>query len=56
MARIVEPVGEQLSFLAAQASLLYNDDTTMRVGDLRRQIQAEPDSERMGIFTTGIVV
>jgi len=34
---------------------VFNDDTTMRVGALRRQIRAETKPERTGIFTTGIV-
>jgi len=54
-ARTVQPAFDHLAYLAAQAPTVYNDDTTMRVGDLRRQIKAEVNPERTGIFTTGIV-
>jgi hypothetical protein len=55
VARVVQPAWDQLAFVAAQAPNLFNDDTTMRVGDLRRQIQAEAKPARTGIFTTGII-
>ena len=41
---------------AAQAELLHNDDTPMRVQSLRREIAASQDpNQRQGIFTTGII-
>jgi hypothetical protein len=46
---------QALISLAAQAQLLHNDDTPMRVQSLRRKIAADPQAERTGIFTTGIV-
>lgn len=55
VARIAEPVGDRLKLLAAQAPGLHNDDTTMRVGELRQEIENQTDSERTGIFTSGIV-
>ena len=55
LAQAVQPVWDYLVYTAAQAPSFYNDDTTMRVGELRRNIQAEADPERTGIFTTGIV-
>ena len=55
VARMVQPVGDHLKWLAAQASGVHNDDTTMRVGQLRQQIQRETDPERTGIFTSGIL-
>jgi hypothetical protein len=55
VARVVQPVGEHLAFLAAPSPTVFNDDTTRRVSDLRRQIQAEIQAPRTGIFTTGIV-
>jgi hypothetical protein len=55
VARVAQPAGEHLSFLAAQSPTVFNDDTTMRVGELRRQIQAETQPKRTGIFTTGIM-
>ncbi|HUF63207.1 MAG TPA: IS66 family transposase [Verrucomicrobiales bacterium] len=54
-AQPLRPVFECLKWTAAQARTLFNDDTTMRIGDLRRQIQAEKDPERTGIFTSSIV-
>ena len=49
-------VYEALIQVAAQAELLHNDDTPMRVQSLRRERAAsqDPDS-RTGIFTTGII-
>jgi transposase len=44
-------VHQALIQVAAQAPLLHNDDTTMRIVDLQR----EPGDTRTGIFTTGIV-
>jgi hypothetical protein len=55
VAKVVEPVFEHLVVAAAQAPTVYNDDTTMRVGELRQQIKAEVEPKRTGIFTTGIV-
>lgn len=53
-ARDLEPVQLELIRLAAQGELLHNDDTTMRVQRLKQQ-QAQTDSPRTGIFTTGII-
>ena len=49
-------VYEAMIGFAAQAELLHNDDTPMRVQSLRREIAASqaPD-QRKGIFTTGII-
>ena len=49
-------VYEAMIGFAAQAELLPNDDTPMRVQSLRREIAASqaPD-QRKGIFTTGII-
>lgn len=55
LAQAVQPVFNHLIYVAAQAHTVYNDDTGMRVEALRRQIKAEQDPERTGIFTTGIV-
>lgn len=55
IAQALEPVVEQLLYLGAQSALFHNDDTTMRIAAVRREIQAEADPERTGIFTTGIV-
>lgn len=51
----LEPVMNHLIYLGAQASIVYTDDTTMRVRTLRQEIEAEKEPERTGIFTTGMV-
>ena len=49
-------VYEALLQVAAQAELLHNDDTPMRVQSLRREMAASQDPDpRTGIFTTGIM-
>ena len=51
-----EVVYEALIQVAAQAELLHNDDTPMRVQSLRREMAASQDPDpRTGIFTTGII-
>jgi transposase len=51
-----ELIYEALSDFAAQGELLHNDDTHMRVQSLRREMAApNHESERTGIFTTGII-
>ena len=54
-ARSLEPVFEHLMKEAAQAPVLFSDDTGMRVGALRKEIQDEKEPKRTGIFTSGIV-
>lgn len=49
------PVFEELKKEAAQAPVLFSDDTGMRVRSLRQEIQAEEEAKRTGIFTSGIV-
>lgn len=51
----LEPVFEHLMKEAAQAPVLFSDDTGMRVRSLRKEIQDEEDPKRTGIFTSGIV-
>jgi transposase len=48
-------VYEGLIDTAAQGRLLHNDDTTMRVQSLRKEIASAADAERTGVFTTSIV-
>jgi transposase len=55
VSRSLEPVFEHLKKDAAQSPVLFSDDTGMRVGALRKEIQGEQDPKRTGIFTTGIV-
>jgi len=52
------PIFEELRRQAAQAPVLYHDDTSMRILDLRRPgsaSAAQIDPKRKGAFTTGIV-
>ena len=56
MAVRIEPAFDELIRQAAQGDVLHNDDTSMPVLSLRREIDGEADeSERTGIFTSGIV-
>jgi len=52
------PVFEELVRQGAQSPVFYNDDTSMRILELRRPgspTAAQIDPERKGTFTTGIV-
>jgi transposase len=56
MAIRIAPAFDELIRQAAQGDVLHNDDTSMPVLSLRRDIDDEGDeSERTGIFTSGIV-
>jgi transposase len=56
MAVRIAPAFDELIRQAAQGDVLHNDDTSMPVLSLRRDIDDEADeSERTGIFTSGIV-
>jgi transposase len=50
-AKLIRPVLEELIRQAAQGSVMYNDDTGMRILRLTR----EPGDKRTGTFTSGIV-
>ncbi len=59
-AKTLAPAQEELLNQAAQATVLYNDDTTMKVLQLTRKQRAaaladDADGERTGVFTSGIV-
>jgi hypothetical protein len=58
LAEVVQPVGTALVTLAANATLLHNDDTTMRILELRRPGSGTADQidpERKGTFTTSLL-
>ena len=55
VARQVKPVWEALLNIAAQGSVLHNDDTTMRVLSLMKENDGPEAPERKGVFTSGIV-
>jgi len=61
----VEPMYEELVGQAAQAEILYNDDTVMKVLEINKALLAEPEesgrkqkgskNRRKGTFTSGII-
>jgi hypothetical protein len=53
-AQAIKPVYGHLVHCAAQAELIYHDDTTMTVLSILKQ-RTEENSQRSGIFTTGVV-
>jgi transposase len=58
--QLLAPAHEELLRQAAQAAVLYNDDTTMKVLQLTRAQRAaalaeDANEERTGVFTSGIV-
>ena len=55
LAGVVIPVMNRLEYLAAQGDLMHNDDTSVRILSLIRENQANPDLERTGMYTTGLL-
>lgn len=56
----IEPVYEELKRMAAQAEVVFHDDTGMKILQTRKEInqevkKAEGKKTRTGIFTTGLV-
>ena len=49
------PTFEELIRQAAQGDIVYNDDTTNKILELIKENKTEDQTERTGIFTTGIV-
>ena len=54
-AAVPEVIYERLIERGAQGTLIHNDDTFMRVQSLRREIAAQEDGGRTGIFTTNLL-
>jgi transposase len=60
-AKQLDPVYRELIGQAAQGEILHNDDTSMKILELmgkrgeKRKAASEEDSERTGVFTSGIV-
>lgn len=59
-AQTLAPIHEELISVAAQAKVLHNDDTTMKILQLTQAQRAaaladDANEERTGIFTSGIV-
>jgi len=58
LAEVVQPVSTVLVALAANATLIHNDDTTMRILELRRpgsDTADQIDPKRKGTFTTSLL-
>jgi hypothetical protein len=56
LARELAPAYQELIRQAAQGEVLYNDDTTVKILDLMGQRrQCDDDTERTGLFTSGVV-
>ena len=55
VAQAAEPVFRELIRQAAQVSVLYVDDTTMRVREMRSKGGSVIDPKRTGTFTTAVV-
>jgi len=55
VAQDLQPVYEHLITHAAQAAVMFSDDTGMRVSSLRKEIQRQEKPKRTGLFTSGIV-
>lgn len=53
-AELIKPALDELIRQAAQGEVVHNDDTSMRVLELRRAI-IEEAGDRTGIFTSGVV-
>ena len=49
------PVYEEFNRQAAQGDVIYNDDTTMKILALMQNNDQQDQSQRKGIFTTGIL-
>ncbi len=49
------PVFNYLKILAAQGNRIFNDDTRVRILEIIKNIKADPDCERTGMYTTGII-
>jgi len=52
-AAILQPALQELTRQAAQGEVVHNDDTSMRVLSLDRDVDISPD--RTGVFTSGVV-
>ena len=51
----IYPVYVELNRQAAQGDVIYNDDTTMKILSLMQHNDEQDQSERKGMFTTGIL-
>ena len=51
----VYPVFNLLKILAAQGDRVFNDDTRLRILEVIEAIKNDPDRERTGMYTTGII-
>lgn len=49
------PVFNVLKILAANGKLIHNDDTTVRILEVIKEIKSNPALERTGMYTTGMI-
>ncbi len=49
------PVYNVFRVLAANSNLIHNDDTTVRILEVIKEIKSNPELERTGMYTTGII-
>jgi len=49
------PVFNVLKVLAANGKLIHNDDTTVRILEVIKEIKSNPELERTGMYTTGMI-
>jgi len=55
LAEAVQAIHRYLEKLAANQAVVFSDDTGVRILALQREIRAQPEGERRGVYTTGIV-
>lgn len=55
LADSLQPIHRRLKSLAANRAVLFSDDTGVRILELQKDIRSQPEGERTGMFTTGIV-
>jgi len=49
------PVFKELEYKAANGDIIHNDDSHVKITDLIRNNRTNPDKDRTGMFTTGIL-
>jgi len=55
VADCVYPIIGELERLAAQGELVHNDDTSVKIVEVMQANKNDPERERTGMFTTGII-
>jgi len=55
VAQAVLPIYKEMEKAAANAKILYGDDTWVRIQELKKENKRKKKGERVGMYTTGIV-